>query len=194
MTVSFTLPLYCVLFVIFHSPVSCEYSTSIFRRAKKPGWSRSNMNCLTVSGSIHVAPRRTSISEASRSTGCAARRASSLQANAGSFFAARSASASFSRTFPERYSSAGTNTSGLSGRRKITPRRSVSSSSSVFPESADMYSISTRAFSDMETARASAAVSTCSTARWGWIVRCVKISAFRSSWRSSFRISSEHSK
>ena len=157
MTVAFTLPLSCVLFVIFHSPVSCEYSTSMFRRAKKPGWSRSNMNCLTVSGSIHVAPRRTSISEASRSLGCAARRASALYANMGLSSAARSASASFCRTFPDRYSSAGTNTSGFSGRRKITPRRSASSSSSLLPDREVIYSISTRAFSEMETARASAA-------------------------------------
>ena len=56
--------------------------------------------------SIHVAPSRTSISEASRSLGWAAVRASTLTAKAESCSAARWAWRSFRRTLPERYSSA----------------------------------------------------------------------------------------
>ena len=150
----------------------------------------SYMNCWMYSLSIHVAPRRTSISEASRSLGWAAVRASTLTAKAGSCSAARWAWRSFRRTLPDRYSSAvtywGRSPSGTGpGRRKITPRSSAASSSLVLPVSCSIYAIYTRAFSEMETARASEAVSTVVTASWGLIVRLVNISALRSSLPSS---------
>ena len=57
-----------------------------------------------------------------------------------------------------------------------------------------MYSRSTRAFSPMDTARASTAVSTLVTARRFWMVRLVNISALRSRLPSSSSTSSEHSR
>ena len=58
----------------------------------------------------------------------------------------------------------------------------------------EMYSMSTRAFSAMDTARASLAVSTVVTASWGLMVRWVNISALRSSLPSSSTISKAQSR
>ena len=66
----------------------------------------SYMNASMSFGEIHVAPRRTSISEASRSLGCTACSASTFGIKTIFSFAAACAVLSFSRTLPERYSSA----------------------------------------------------------------------------------------
>ena len=151
------------------------------------------MNCWIYSLSIHVAPSRTSISDASKSLGWAAVNAFILIWNLGSAGNASCAKRSFSRTLPDRYSSAGTYLSFV-GSTKITPVSSWASSSSVFPVSWLIYSISTPAFSEMESAKASEAVSTLVTTSWGLIVRLVNISALRERLLSSSSISKEHSR
>ena len=141
------------------------------------------MNCPTTSGGIHVEPRRTSISPACKSVGCAAVSASTFTAYgpSGSAVCAAFASASFSRTLPERYSSAVTYALSWASAppmfRKMTPRSFVASSSSLMPESSDMKARSTRARSPMETANASSAVSTWVTVCCARMVRLVNISA-----------------
>ena len=78
----------------------------MLREAQYVGWKVSTMNCSMQRGSIQVAPRRTSISLAVSSRGCAALSASTFMLYEASSFAAASASRNFSRTLPERYSSA----------------------------------------------------------------------------------------
>ena len=157
---------------------------------------------------------RIPISPAVKSTGCTAVRASTLCSRF-SFFSGGNTPCkaltirSFRRTLPDRYSSAVTNgkrfkstnargiSSGFSAQftfRKITPASSVSSSVSVLPDNSAINGISTRAFSAMDTASASLAVSTEVTATWGRIVRLVNISALRLKLPSSSRTSREHSK
>ena len=148
----------------------------------------SPMNSVIYSGSTQVAPRRTSISEASRSLGCTRSSACTLTSYSWSLDAKERAVSSFARTFPERYSSAFSYLP-VSGFLKMTPVSSCATSSSVFPVSCAIYSRSTRAFSPMERARASLAVSTLVTGSARRIVRLVKISAFRSNLPSSSRIS-----
>ena len=162
---------------------------------------------------IQLTPMRTPISPAVRSTGCTASSAVMFPLICSSKSGLASVSAlairSFRRTFPDRYSSAVTKAYrsrsakalGIAAAssahwmsRKITPDSSVSSSFSLFPESSAMYAISTRAFSEMETARASLAVSTVSTALCGLMVHLVNISALRSSFPSSSMTSSAQSR
>ena len=148
---------------------------------------------------IHVAPRRTSISDASRSLGCAAFKARTFASKYGDISAASSASRSFCRTLPERYSSAVTYVAFPSSSRgpgtwKITPVRSSAISSSSFPVNSAIKGRSTFAFSAMETASASDAVSTCSIVCCWRIVRLVNMSALRSMFPSSSSTSSEQSR
>ena len=76
----------------------------------------------------------------------------------------------------------------------MTPRSSSVISRSVLPHSEDMNFRSTHAFSPMDSANASLAVSTLSTGSGLRIVRLVKISALRLSFPSSSSISKEDSK
>ncbi len=74
----------------------------------------------------------------------------------------------------------------------MTPSNSFTNSSVVCPVSSDMKPRSTRAFSDMDTASASLAVSTWVISINGLMVRFVNISALRSSSPFSSSTSSEH--
>ena len=148
--------------------------------------------CISVSG-IHVVPKRTEISAALKSSGMTCFKASAFKEKAGSDFAAISAIFSFSRTSPDRYSSAVTYLAGSEfGTRKITPLSSSAISSCGLPVSCAIYGKSTRAFSPIDNARASLAVSTEVTSRWGFIVRLENISAFRLKFPSSSSTSKEH--
>ena len=170
------------------------------------------MNCWYTSIGTQFAPMRTPISPAPRSWGWTASKASTCLRAAGFWLSGAASRKAFAirslrRTFPERYSSAVTgekacrlreaprSLSGFSGPsmlRKITPESSASSSSGDLPESWAIYSMSTRAFSAIETARASLAVSTLVTATWGRMVRLVNISAFLFRLPSSSSTSREH--
>ena len=120
-------------------------------------------------------------------------KASTLTASSGSFFAAASAVTSFARTFPDKYSSAVTYLAGsAAGIRKITPCKSAINSSCVLPVSCSIKGKSTWAFSPIDRARASLAVSTEVISRWRFIVRFVNISAFRLKLPSSSSTSKEH--
>ena len=119
--------------------------------------------------------------------------ASTLTAYSGFSFAAAFAVMSFARTFPDKYSSAVTYFTGsVFGILKIIPRKSSMIFSCVLPVSCAIYSKSTRAFSPMESASASLAVSTNVTSRCGLIVRFVNISAFLLNFPSSSSTSREH--
>ena len=96
------------------------------------------MKSRTSSGGIHVAPRRTPMSAGPMSGGRAARSASALPAKAGSAAAAASATRSFARTLPDRYSSAGCHSGSpgaASGARNIWPASPAATSSSETPVS-----------------------------------------------------------
>ena len=139
-----------------------------------------------------MVPSRTLISPAVKSFGCTCSSASTLRAYAGSFSAASLALFSLSRTRPDRYSSAvcqpAKGSLPESGSLKITPARSrlICSIFSLLPAGfrspirLAMNPKSTQAFSPMETARASDAVSTLLTAIYGLMVRLWNISALRS--------------
>ncbi len=161
----------------------------------------SNMNCSTISGGNHVAPKRTDISLAVRSTGCTASSAATFSAySSGENSAYCFAVASFSLTLPERYSSAGryfavvSSASLYSGFLKITPFKSLNISSSVLPVRFIIYGISTFAFSARERAYASDAVSTNSTLTFCLMVRFENISALRAKLPSSSSTSREDSR
>ena len=135
------------------------------------------MKSRIYSGFTHVAPRRTSISDASRSRGCTCSKNATFTAYLGSFSAKVFAISSFFRTLPDRYSSAVSHWS-FKGLIKITPRSSSVSSASLLPDNSIMNGISTFAFSPIDTASASLAVSTCVTTSAFLMVRLVNISAF----------------
>ena len=161
----------------------------------------SNTNCSTISGGSQVAPSRTEISLAVRSFGCTFWSASTLILySSGESCADFFAQTSFSRTLPERYSSAIRYFASVLfpypyiGFKKITPLRSAKISSSGLPESSHIYSISIQAFSPIDTASASLEVSTEVTGVWGLIVLLKNISAFFSSCPSSPKTSRAESK
>ena len=138
----------------------------------------SPIKSVIYSGSIHVTPSRTSISDASKSFGWTRSSACTLISYSGWFSANCLATASFSRTFPDKYSSDVSHIS-VNGFLKITPVSSSVISSSRFPANCAIKGISTFARSPIETASASLAVSTKVTGSGFRIVRFVKISAFR---------------
>ena len=151
------------------------------------------MNWSTYSGFIHVAPIRTSISEASRSFGITASSAFAFTSYSGLLSTALFATASFSLTLPDRYSSAVCHSS-LKGSLNITPTRSSVISVSLFPVSSIIYGMSTFAFSESETASASLAVSTLVTTSARLMVRFVNMSAFSLKFPSESNFSREHSR
>ena len=117
------------------------------------------------------------MSPASIRSGMAASSAETFSVKSGFDSAALLAAASLFLMFPERYASAVSH-ADVSGFKKITPLRSEIISLFSFPSiSSDMKSRSTPAFSEMETARASAAVSVCVILTGGCKVRFVKMSA-----------------
>ena len=123
----------------FHCPVTSEYCTPIVPRSiRYPGVSK--VSCIKSSiyfVAIHVAPIRTSISDASSSFGCTPSSEVTLMAYSGRFSANTFATASFSRTFPDRYSSAVSHFS-VTGFWKITPASSFMISSSLLSASCDI--------------------------------------------------------
>ena len=136
------------------------------------------MNSRIYEGSIHVAPRRTSISLASRSLGCACRSASTFgQIKQGVL----SRLLRFPQLLPDVAGEIFICCLPLprAGSRKITPFSSLISSSWLLPVSCAIYAISTQAFSEMDSASASEAVSTLVTASCARMVRLVNISALR---------------
>ena len=149
------------------------------------------MNCSISSGGSHVAPKRTSISEADRSLGCTFSNAAIFTVYWGSSIPFNSCS--FLRTSPERYSSA-VSYCFVVGLRKITPVSSSASCSSVLPISCAIYGISILAFSAIDTARASDAVSTDVITLCWRMVRFVNMSALRSRLPFSSMTSREHNK
>ena len=80
------------------------------------------------------------------------------------------------------------------GLRKITPCKSAKISCSLLPVSCSIYAISTFAFSERLTDRASEAVSTEVTTRRCLMVRFENISALRTKFPSSSSTSREDSR
>ena len=149
-----------------------------------------------MSSGVHTAPSLTEISLAERSLGRAFSKASTLTIkSSGSASAASFASLNFSRTLPERYSSAARYFSSVLSSlhlwfKKIIPLRSSTTSSSVLLQSCAIKPMSTFAFSPIDIPRASTDVSAFAIFLCGFIVRLWKISAFRFRLPSSFKISS----
>ena len=174
---------------------------SISAFAYGEGLSNSNVNCSIYSTGIQVVPSLTVISLAVRSFGCIASNASTFTLKASSILASSCAIRNFSRTLPDKYSSAVrylgkycSFSSSCNGLRNITPFKSSNNSCSVLPESEDINSISTFAFSPIDTANASLAVSTWVISFFAPIVRFVNISALRFKFPSSSNSSKEHSR
>ena len=179
----------------FHCPVTSEYCTAITLRSNKySGVSKvSRMKSSMYFVSIHVAPIRTSISDASSSFGCTPSSAETLIAYSGWFSANTFAICNFSLTFPLRYSSAVSHFS-VTGFKKITPASSFVTSSSLFPVSSDIKAKSTLAFSPNDTASASLAVSTLVTTSAFLMVLLENISALPLKLPSSSSFSNEQSR
>ena len=179
----------------FHCPVTLEYCTPIALRSNRySGVSKvSRMKSSIYFVEIHVAPIRTSISDASSSFGCTPSNEVTLMAYSGWFSAKVFATDSFSRTFPLKYSSAVSHSS-VTGFWKITPASSFVISSSLLPASCDIYAKSTPAFSLSDTASASLAVSTLVTTSCFLMVRFVNISALPMKFPSSSSLSREHNR
>ena len=100
------------LYFTSHAPLSGANSTESASIVNT-----SAMNCLMSDDGIQGAPKRASICSGFRSSGCTASSAFTFAMNSGP---AAWAISSFSRTWPDRYSSAGSQSS-VSGFRKILP-------------------------------------------------------------------------
>lgn len=117
------------------------------------------MKSFTSSDGNQADPRRTSISVAAKSAGCTDFSASTFSAKRGSVSAAASATASFSRTLPERYWSSVSH-SFVCGLRKISPFKSGRNSSTGLFSKPAMRSRSTPPHSFKLTSSASLGVPT----------------------------------
>ena len=145
---------------------------------------------------IQVVPSLTVISLALRSLGCISVNALTLMLKLLSVFACSCAIRNFSRTLPDKYSSVVrylgkycSFSASCNGLRNMIPFKSSNSSCSVLSVSEVINSISIFAFSLIDTANASLAVSTCVISFFAPMVRFVNISALRFRFPSSSNIS-----